>query len=162
MIVFGWRNPCYLDDSVLFSFSSFLSSFSSFFLLFLYPLLFFFFFSVGDDLDRSNSTTRLLGRSNIKRVKMRTIPIDNQSRVSWPNEARFSLFVSFVARWSRSIKHTFEYRTCGSDPLSIIKPVYHARTLRDRFSLILTSILSTGWPVIPLLSATEQATLITR
>lgn len=40
----------------------------------------FFFFSVGDDLDRSNSTTRLLGRSNIKRVDMRTIPIDNQSQ----------------------------------------------------------------------------------
>lgn len=45
MIVFGWRNPCYLDDSVLFSCSSFLSSFSSFFLLFLCPLLFFFLFS---------------------------------------------------------------------------------------------------------------------
>lgn len=44
MIVFGWRNPCYLDDSVLFSFSSFLSSFSSFFLLFLCLLLFLFSF----------------------------------------------------------------------------------------------------------------------
>lgn len=160
MIVFGWRNPCYLDDSVLFSFSSsFLLFLDSSFFSFVF--FYFLFFSVGDDLDRSNPTTRLLGRSNIKRVEMRTIPIDNQSRVSWPNEARFSLFVFRCSVIQINREHV-QIPNVWKRSLSIIKPVYHVRTLRDRFSLILTLILSTGWPVIPLLSATERTTLITR